>query len=300
MFHPFNMKEKVDADFCLEIDYKKGSTNPSRVFRAMSDLIESTQALDITLINSIDHKIQPVLLLEDIEAASIKAWLRTLLESTEDEALKKLDWKPQVGKYLVKAKYFLIDFLKDKTEITDKKQLQEAQHEILQLAEETKVKEFPAYTPITIPNLITGIDLLNNSLKTLQDEDKVKFLSDEGNTNFNLKFNFVPKEIEDLLTREKLESNQDMILKIKKPDYLGDSRWDLMHDKIIPAKILDEEWLHNFQTRKIDIRPGDSIKVNVKVTVKYGYDNAVIATTYEIIKVYSVIPNADSTQTNIF
>lgn len=294
-----NIRDDISADFCLEIDYIKGSTNPARVFRAMGDLIETSQQIDLTLVNSIDNKIQPILLLEDIETSSIKAWLRNVLESTDDDALKNLDWKKQVGKYLVKSKYFLVSFLKDKTEITDKKQLYEAQSELLKLAEETEVRKFPAYTPITPQKLIESIDLLNKSLKNLDPNDTVKFISDEGEVNFNLGFDFVPDKMQELLTKESISSTQEMILKVKKPDYLGDSKWDFKHEKSLSAKILHIEWLNDFQNRKLDVRPGDSLKAKVKITVNYGYDNEVINTVYEIIEIVKIIQDNDNMQVKL-
>jgi hypothetical protein len=61
------------ADFCLEIKFAKGAENPSRVFRAMSNLIEVCQRLDSSLVQTIDVKIQPLLVLEDVES-SVSVW----------------------------------------------------------------------------------------------------------------------------------------------------------------------------------------------------------------------------------
>ena len=60
------------SDFCLEIQFLKNSENPSRVFKAMSELIDTMQYLDQTLIKSIDSDIKPIMLLEDVESGSVK------------------------------------------------------------------------------------------------------------------------------------------------------------------------------------------------------------------------------------
>jgi len=288
------MDKNINADFCIEIEYKKGSENPSRVFKAMSSIIESIQQIDIDLIGSIDHTIQPVLLLEDIESCCIKAWLRNVLSKVDDDALKSLDWKKQVGKYLVNAKYLLINFLDGKTQITDKQELLDLQKNILQLAENTDVKTFPDYTPLSQNKLIHCLDLINKSTSHLEKEDKVKYINDDASTAFNLDFNFSPEVIADLLTKEKISSTQVMILKVKKPDYLGSSKWEFKHEKSIFCKILDEQWVGNFQNRKIDIRPGDSLRAKVKVIVNYGYDNEIVSTDYEILEVEKVIECEDN------
>jgi hypothetical protein len=78
-----------DADFGIRIDFKKSVGNPRRVFDAASLLIEGFERLDDTVIEAIDSKIEPVLVLEDVEAGSIIIWLRNVLTAVDDEALKK-------------------------------------------------------------------------------------------------------------------------------------------------------------------------------------------------------------------
>ena len=125
------MGNSLTADFCIAIDFEKGSEAPSRVFRALSYIIDSFHALDKDLIQSIDSKIEPIVLLEDIESGSIKTWLRYIFNELDDEALKKLDWKSIIGRYLVKAKYLIIKFLEDKTEITNRFQIEELNKNLL-------------------------------------------------------------------------------------------------------------------------------------------------------------------------
>ena len=52
------------------------------------------------------------MVLEEIETGSIKIWLGNQLNRVDDDALKKLDWKPLVGKYLVRAKYVFYKVVK--------------------------------------------------------------------------------------------------------------------------------------------------------------------------------------------
>ena len=99
------MNTHDQSEFCIKIDFEKGVGSPSRVFRAMSDLIETMQAIDVSLVQSIDAKIEPILLLEDVETGSVKAWLRQVINSVDDDSLKKGDWKGVVGNYLLKGKY---------------------------------------------------------------------------------------------------------------------------------------------------------------------------------------------------
>jgi len=58
-----NMK----SDFCVIIDFEKGSENPSRVFQTMTDLISAFQKFDSNLIKGLDAQLEPSILLEDFK-----------------------------------------------------------------------------------------------------------------------------------------------------------------------------------------------------------------------------------------
>ena len=276
--------------FCVEIDYERGSESPSRVFRAMTDLIETFEAFDKDLVRSVDPSIETVALIENIEAGSIRAWLANALRISDDDALKNLDWKPQVGKYLVKAKYLAIKYLEGKTEILSKEEVDQLESDILKVAVETDVAHIPAYTAPNRRRLLLHIEKLSASLTYLHREDRAYYETPEEKIEMNKEFSIVPETIDQLLTRETLSSSQTMILKVKKPDYLGESRWDLRHGtRVISVKIRDQEWLDRFQSRKIDVRPGDSLRAQVEIKVMYGYDNEVVNTQYEVMKVIEIL-----------
>jgi len=282
---------EIDSNFYIEIGFKKDSENPSRIFKAMSDLINAFQEVDNDLIKGIDSQLEPIILLEDVETGSLRTWLLSKIKGIPDDIIKDGDWKKVLGHFLVKAKHILINKLEGYTEISDAQIIRDIQKEIEQAAAETNLKRFPHYAPLSIPTLIRNIDNINRSLISLNYGDTALMHSEIGETNFNLKLTFTPLDIEDLLTKETIENTTQLILKVKKPDYLGLSMWDFKYDgRQISAKILDIEWLTNFHKRMIDIRPGDSIKADLKTKIKYGYDNEIVGQSYEIIKVFDILP----------
>ena len=96
--------------------------------------------------------------------------------------------------------------------------------------------------------------------------------------------------IDELVTKDKIVSQAEMILKVKKPDYLGESKWGFRHGgRNFPGKIVHKEWLENYQNRKIDIRPGDSIRAMVEIIDKYDFDGELIGTEHNIIQIITVI-----------
>lgn len=109
------------------------------------------------------------------------------------------------------------------------------------------------------------------------------------------------EHIEDLLTVETITSTTEMILKIKKPDYLVDSQWEFRHRReAINAKLNNMEWLAKFRNREIALKPGDSIRANVNIEVKYDYDREAAAINHTFLKVCEVIYAKSHAQNNLF
>jgi hypothetical protein len=86
-----------EADFAFFIDFVRGQGPAARVFVAAQEFIRACERLDKTLCQMIDSRIEPVVVLEKLETGSLKIWLRDLLRSTDDEGLKRLDWKALSG-----------------------------------------------------------------------------------------------------------------------------------------------------------------------------------------------------------
>ncbi len=292
---------KIGADFCIEIDFDKGSEHPSRVFSTLSSLIDTFESIDNDLVASIDSKIETVLLLEDIESGSIKAWLSSKIKNIDDTALKSGDWKKIVGLYLVKAKWFIIKQLEGKVRITDIREIEELQEGLLSIAEETDVRHLPSYVPIEKTKLLKGVEGITQALSPLTEKDSATFVSADGSASFNLEFSYVLEEIEELIIKESESSELTMILKVKRPDYLGEAMWEFRHAKSpMLAKVLHIDWLQKFQDREIDVRPGDSLRVRIRQTLNYDYDHNLISTKYEVLEVLEVLRNSQSGQLDVF
>ena len=279
-----------ESDFTIEINFEKGSENPSRVFRSMSELIETFQFLDGSLVKTISNQLESVLILDDIETGSLRSLLRNVLKAVDDEALKKMDWKPAVGKYLVIAKYYIVDFLKEKETIKNSDEVKPLENKILGLAKETDVLWLPAYEPIQRRELIEGIQRLSSNVSHLHKKDKASYITSENKVDFNLDFSLPPESVDDLITKETILSQNEMILKVKKPDYLGESMWEFKHGgRVIPAKIRQVDFLEKFQSQKVDIRPGDSIRAVVRIGHRYDHNGDLTGTGFEIVEIKEII-----------
>ncbi|PUB14168.1 hypothetical protein [Yoonia sediminilitoris] len=277
-----------DADFAVIVDFKKGEESPTRVFTAATELIRSFEALDRILAKSVDSSITPVMVLEDVEIGSLKVWLKNALRSTDDQALKDLDWRPAVGKYLVRAKYVVLRWV-DQDDAP--RSLQELRKEIRDLAAETDVRRLPDYAPPDPSGLVEIAKQLQDAKKMLGPNDRIFFEGDEGRVEVDLTVDINPEELAELATKETIKMPPaEMILAVKKPDYLGNSKWELRHGKrSISVRMEDSEFVDSFQSRKQDVRPGDALRCMVAVEMRYGYDNELISETYAVESVKEVL-----------
>lgn len=135
------MPPNLAPDFCVKIDFQKNTPHPERIFTTMSSLINSFQYFDENLARSLQVDVHPVLMLEDIKEGSLKTWLSSALKRVPDNSIENLDWKQAIGHYLVKAKYIMINWLDGKTTISDRQQIIDVQHEVLDAAKETGVNQ---------------------------------------------------------------------------------------------------------------------------------------------------------------
>jgi hypothetical protein len=285
----------LTSEFGIKIDYKKNSGNPSRVFQVMSDLIDAFQRIDKRLAELIDVNIEPVLLLVDIHSGSIQAWLRIALKSNPDDSLYPKNWKPLIGQFLIKGKKSLIDFIKDRPTITNIFELGPLEDQIIQLAEMTNLKLLPTYSPLKQRKLLESLKDISMSLSPLMEGDSVNYISlDHGESALNLKFNLSSENIEDLITKETTVKQGEKILKIKRADYLGDSMWDFKHGQLtIQASIFDKGWLADFQSGKITILPGDSLRAIVREHYRFDQNKNLIGLHYRVERIDEIIHAPD-------
>lgn len=238
--------------------------------------------------------------MQDIEVGSIKSWLRNRILDIDDEALKKLDFKKIIGDYLVKAKYRVLNRLKDKDSLEAPK-IKELQHEIQKLAEETKLRKIPSYGVVRYREIAEFWIRTSESTAVLGESDVAKYISGAGNIILP-KGAFLDDETKEQILTQEISTDETVLqLKVKKPDYLGQSRWLFHHDKHpIEASIEDKEWLAAFQNRQIVIRPGDSLRARLKTEVRKGYDKEDMSVHYYVTKILDIITGDTGTQASLF
>jgi hypothetical protein len=280
------------VSFAITVDFVRGEGDPSRPFRTMIDMLDALASFDRDLVKGIDASIDAQLLLEDVESGSIKSWMLTVLESTDDNALRSGDWKKIVGSYAVRAKYIVIDWLKGAKKITEPGLLESIQQDLLRVAEQTDVRGLPGYTPM--PRLTLAAHIVQIMLATshLQTGDVITYESRDGApVELNPILEAGGEDLTSLLMSRSVKNTTEMTLKVKKPDFTGHSMWEFHYTgHVIDAKVLDEEWLIKFQKEGLGVRPGSSLRAMVEIELLFDDADKVAFERYSLLKVLEVIP----------
>lgn len=284
---------QIDTDFAIEIDYIKGEGDPTRVFRSMISMIDACERMDSALLAAIDVRLRPMITLEDLEAHSLKSLLRTLVENIPNDALLHLDPKPLFGQYLLMGKKRIIDWTNDKPTITKVTEIAPLVDELNKLTGQTNVAKLPGFSLVNPKAVLSSMAGISESLAMLNEGDTMMYASRAGNANFNSKFKLSSEDVENLLTEKSLTSQSTMFLKVKSPDFMGESKWQLKHGSTsLSATIEDKAWLAAYHNGEIPLLPIDTINVVMQTTLKYDNTNELIGARYAILKVLGVLPGA--------
>ncbi|MCG7946859.1 MAG: hypothetical protein N0C84_11005 [Candidatus Thiodiazotropha taylori] len=282
--------EEPVAEFEIRIDFSPDEGDPARVFRTMSGLIDAFQSIDSHLASSFDVSLDASLVLHEVEAGSIKARFRDLIQGIPDEALKEVSWKKIIGHFLLRSKYAILNWLDERTEIVHRDDIRVLEGELVRISEETDLKRLPAYAAPRAEELLSDINAVQESLAHLEEKDVASYRYDKHEVNLNRDLRISNEIVREVLTKEVVSSSNRRVVKVKKPDFLGQSMWALQYDgRAIEAKITDTDWLSKFQGRGEDVKPGDSLRVMLLEEISYGYEGEVVHRHYEVEKVYEII-----------
>jgi hypothetical protein len=161
-----------DADFSFRIVFEKGHGDPRRIFDAASQLIDGFEELDGAVTGSVDAKIRASMVLEDIEAGSIRVWLSSILKKIDDQGLRDGEYKKAIGPALVEAKYAAIGYL-DKNQDDAAKGADELREQLRQLAARSDIRLLGDYAPTHEAKLVAALDSIQDAKRSLGPKDRL-------------------------------------------------------------------------------------------------------------------------------
>lgn len=282
-----------EGDIEIKIDYSDVDGSPARVFDIAAGIIRAFEGVDRALLDSIDSSITTEFVLEDVEKSSLRVVLKNVLRSLDDDALRSLNWKKQVGTYLVKGKYAALEWLDRKP---GAERIEDLTERIRRLAVETDVRHLPDYAPISPTRLAQPLDEFQRIKRRFRAGEGLTVTLGKDEYTVDIASDWIPSEhIEEARGAQDLSNDIDMVLTIRKPDLLGKTMWQFKHGKAnLSASIADETWFHEFHAGKHPVVPGDALRVRARWESQYDEKGELIEQKVSIIRVYGKV-NTPST-----
>lgn len=295
---PERMVDDMQDTFDLTIEYDAKQENPERLFRGIAKVLEAFQEIDDAMVKCIDSDIESRIMLDDLERGSIVLKLRNIIEALPDDALRSGDYKKVVGEFLCRAKYKILEFLDDKETIDNPDDVAQLEASLSNLAQSTNASAMGCYTCPVRYSLLTSMGNLSAALDEFSDTDQLTMSLGQGQcVELNKSFSLNKDDILELCKGDVLENDVEMILQIRRPDFLGNMQWEFRHgdDKIL-AKLGDKEWMKSFRNHEFNVAPGDSLKVRMHSVLTYDKNNEPLSIKNTITKVLSIVPAASVQQ----
>ena len=99
------MNIQNSSGFKLVCDFEKSARDPEKLFHSMGFALDCLVSLDKILIPSLNIKVVPRIILDDLQIGSLTGFFKYTLENIPDEYIANLEFKKIIGLFLVKAKY---------------------------------------------------------------------------------------------------------------------------------------------------------------------------------------------------
>jgi len=264
----------------------------------MSNLTLALKHFDILLAKSIDQDIQSHILLNDIQGGSIRSYFSSAIKNIDDDDLRNLNIKRIFGKFLVMGKHRVFGETNKLEKISSIEDITSLIKIIEDLKCEYEIHNSLKAKPINHKELLVVLQEISHSIKYLDNKDKVEIIGKGETTPFNKKFTLTDEDIDTVLTKKSDLVIATLSLKIKKPDYLGSSKWlcKALNGPMMEVKILNKKWLESFQKAEIVLLPGDSIKAIIETQIDYDFQGNELNINHFLVEVIDIIKGVNAIQ----
>lgn len=269
----------VEGEVALTVDYAAGRASAIAVLSGATEMIAALDALDRALLSSVDTRLEPVSILNDVQHSSLKILLARALKSVPDDDLGRLDWKQWVGRLLVKGKHRLLQRL-DADAPTIAAVIEELKPDY------AAAPGLAGYMPPTVGAAQQALKqvrqaraLLAHSAVTIQTELGTVRLPDSPAE---------PPQTEPVVAERVVNRGREW-LKVRYPDMLGTAQWTVLRGgRNVRVTMLHQEWLDAFHRREVQLMPGDALDCDYEETIEYDDAQNEIGRSLAIIRVHGV------------
>jgi hypothetical protein len=292
------MAENQANELIFEVNLLfRENKNAIEAFNQLIKFYEVLNDFDRTIVRNIGQNIFTSYELEDVEFSSLKTKLTQALKAIPDDLIKDFQVKKAIGYLLIKVKYWFIKLLADEKNVSSKGQIEKVTDKINSEIRELGSTYNIIVTQINNYTVLNALDELVKETNSLKDKELLEYRSKAGNVFISKGVQLNKPKILSELGQTTIVNETTEILKIKKVDMLSEQpKWDFLQGKKnLSAKMLDKDWLDEFHSRQVVIKPEDALMVTLRTTHTYTPNFEDKKTECEIVKIISVIaPESDN------
>lgn len=291
------MAKAINQDITFELDYLfESGKDVFSAFRSLGTFYSHLHDFDKSVLAQLHPDIRLEYRLEEVSYGSLKSRVVQLISGIPDSLLSHPEVIAAIGSLLLEAKYLVLSLLSSNEEIDSVEQLERIALRINKGLDKIAKGKSVLATGISTLTVFKTVDELAQEVNKLPKKEAYQYKSKAGNAILKSGINVnKPKILADLGNTTETSDTTE-IVKPKKVDLLGTSKWEcILNGRTREMKVEDQTWLNKYHDREIDIQSGDSLKVQLRTT--YGYDlNSKTKVSYEILKVLGVIKPDDTKQ----
>lgn len=287
----------IEHEYELKLDFVSGQNNPEQLYLAMISAFKFLQESDTVLARSISKDNRVTMSLIGIKEGSLRNFVRTRTECPENDLQpQNTILEEKVTQYFVQGKKAITQGLLALNEINNENELNEIVEGVKKAAIESEIISEPFFS-LPTPEKIKDLAIIaEESTRHLDANSRILYIENNENPIQLPKVLSVDKGLfEEIDKRKTVKSERVIVLKVKKPDFLGDSKWEMKHgSQRIVCKIIDENWIERFKNKEVLVFPGDSLEAKVLLVEEYNIKGDLVKTEYTILEILDVIQGKET------
>lgn len=293
--------------FTLQYDSEKDRLCNN--FSVMANLLEAQEKSSNLILSVMDSDAVVQQQLDFIQKGSLKVGICNFLKSLKDDKIRENGWTYIGREAIIAAKNAIIEYIDDKEEINNKTDIENIRDSIVEKAKPVLPSDQILLLESAGNGLLASyIDISLEPYKKLSPTQEIFYTNPDGETrkvNKNCSFNALA--IEEELSFVETIKNIELVLLVKKPDYIGESQWDFQmvsgaNSYPLQGKILNKDWLKNFQDSSLPYMhmplPKDALRViaDLKIIKKSENDKnpKVTCQIHQVIEVLKGFANEET------
>jgi hypothetical protein len=282
----------------FDLDYHfEGGKDVFSVFDSMKNFYRLLHDFDAFLLQNIHPELKPEYQLESCAYGPMKTRVVQVLKGLPDFLLMNPDLMPLVDNLLLKAKLWLLYKLSGNAVLDTKEPVEALAGEINKAISEVGRQSHAIVHTISPHAVLNALDEIAREANRLPRREAFRYRSSFGEALVKGGISINKAKILAELGQRTESSETREVVKPKKVDFVGDSKWEfILNGRTEEIKIEQKDWLEAYHRREIDIDPGDSLRVMLRTTYSYSANFSDTKKSFMITRILGVIKPESNAQ----